>query len=46
MTANKDELTMAPSDGCYIYGLYFEGARWDAKRQLLGDSKPKVIMFL
>ena len=33
----------APSDGCYIYGLFLEGARWDKNVQSLVDPKPKEL---
>jgi len=32
-----------PADGCYIYGIYLEGARWDNKKHLLGPSRPKEL---
>ncbi|RYH30569.1 hypothetical protein EON65_04765 [archaeon] len=31
------------SDGCYIYGLFLEGARWDPKIKSLIDPKPKEL---
>jgi len=36
---NKDK----PSDGCYIYGLFLEGARWDASANSLAESQPKEL---
>lgn len=38
-TAWKD-ITAKPSDGCYIRGLYLEGARFDG---VLCDSRPKEL---
>ncbi|KAL2653371.1 hypothetical protein R1flu_021499 [Riccia fluitans] len=32
-----------PEDGCYIYGMYLEGARWDDKDMALAESEPKVL---
>ena len=31
------------SDGCYIWGLYVEGCRWDAKQNSLAESDPKAL---
>lgn len=33
----------SPADGCYIYGLYAEGCRWDFARHMLGESRPKEL---
>lgn len=38
-----EELTERPENGCYIYGLYLEGARWDADADVLAESKPKEL---
>jgi len=27
--SKKHDVTKAPADGCFIHGLYFDGARWD-----------------
>ncbi|XP_056631499.1 dynein axonemal heavy chain 1-like [Diorhabda sublineata] len=32
-----------PSDGCCIYGLFLEGARWNAKLKVLDESNPKEL---
>ncbi|KAJ7552868.1 hypothetical protein O6H91_06G073600 [Diphasiastrum complanatum] len=32
-----------PTDGCYIRGLYLEGARWDYERHCLTESRPKEL---
>jgi len=32
-----------PSDGCYIYGLFLEGARWDNRKHILAQSRPKEL---
>ncbi|CAH8511378.1 unnamed protein product [Dicrocoelium dendriticum] len=37
------ELTEVPADGSYIRGLFLEGARWDYKRRVLGESRPKEL---
>lgn len=38
----EDILEKAP-DGCYIYGLFLEGARWDKSIRTLIDPKPKEL---
>jgi len=40
---NYKDITEKPEDGCYIYGMFIEGARWDHKKHCLGDSKPKEL---
>ncbi|GJQ83090.1 hypothetical protein Trydic_g20102 [Trypoxylus dichotomus] len=32
-----------PNDGCVIYGLFLEGARWNARTNLLDESFPKEL---
>lgn len=33
----------APENGCYVYGLYVEGCRWDYDMSTLAESNPKVL---
>jgi len=33
------EVLKAPEDGVFVYGLYMDGARWDAKTQTIADSR-------
>lgn len=37
------KVTEKPEDGCYVYGIYLEGARWDYKKQCLNQPKPKEL---
>lgn len=37
------EITKPLEDGCYIYGLYFDGARWDYDNGIITESQPKVL---
>jgi len=37
------EIKQAPSDGCYIHGLFLEGCQWDIEIQGLAESKPKEL---
>ncbi|CAM6094963.1 unnamed protein product [Calypogeia fissa] len=36
-------LTAPPQDGCYVRGLYFEGARWDFQKHQLTESRAKEL---
>lgn len=40
--ANID-LKKPPKDGCYVYGLYFDGARWDTENGIINESIPKQL---
>jgi len=35
-----------PEKGCYAFGLYAEGGRWDEVNMVIGESKPKVLYEL
>lgn len=32
------------SEGCFVSGLYLEGADWDTEKSCLVKSKPKVLV--
>ena len=34
----KTDLTKAPDDGVYIFGLFVEGCRWDERKEALEES--------
>lgn len=34
---------MRPRFGCYIYGLFLEGACWDSDLAQLSESRPKEL---
>ena len=36
-------LTDRPDDGCIVFGLYLEGARWDETKCVLAESRPKEL---
>lgn len=38
-----EDLVNPPDLGCYIHGLYLEGARWDMKKFRLEESFPKEL---
>jgi len=37
------ELKNRPENGCYIRGLFVEGARWDTETNVLAESRPKEL---
>mmetsp|Transcript_28356 Transcript_28356/g.28139 ORF Transcript_28356/g.28139 Transcript_28356/m.28139 type:complete len:1100 (-) Transcript_28356:27-3326(-) len=39
-----EEVKEKPEDGCYIYGLYLEGARWNMQKNCLDLQKPKELV--
>ena len=42
-TLTRDTCAVGPDDGCYIRGLYFEGARWSYEEHTITESRPKEL---
>ncbi|KAL7746739.1 hypothetical protein RI367_007902 [Sorochytrium milnesiophthora] len=38
-----ENIQSKPADGCYIRGLFIEGARWDPTTKSLEESRPKEL---
>eukprot|EP00945_MAST-04E_sp_MAST-4E-sp1_P005163 g5163.t1 len=32
-----------PADGCYVYGAFIAGAKWDSEQKCLATSDPKIL---
>uniref|UniRef100_A0A4W6F8M2 Dynein axonemal heavy chain 1 n=1 Tax=Lates calcarifer TaxID=8187 RepID=A0A4W6F8M2_LATCA len=43
MVKSVSEMTEKPDAGCYIHGLFLEGARWDNGAGQLTESRPKEL---
>lgn len=41
----EDTFTDPPEDGCYIYGLFLEGAGWSKESGVLCESRPKELFI-
>ncbi|TWW56007.1 Dynein heavy chain 10, axonemal [Takifugu flavidus] len=41
---SEDEVTDTPRKGCFVSGLYLEGADWDMENSCLVKSQPKVLV--
>ncbi|XP_076380407.1 dynein heavy chain at 89D [Megalopta genalis] len=39
-----EQVEERPEQGCYVSGLYLEGARWDIVNQCLERSRPKILV--
>jgi dynein heavy chain len=37
------DIAVGPEDGCYIYGAFLEGARWDAGKRCLAEARDKEL---
>ncbi|KAM6964967.1 dynein axonemal heavy chain 10 [Aplochiton taeniatus] len=40
----EEDVNERPGQGCFVSGLYLEGADWDVERSCLVRSKPKVLV--
>jgi dynein heavy chain len=38
-----EDIKEKPEFGCFIHGMYLEGARWDGTQHQLGESHPKEL---
>lgn len=38
-----DNVKSTPAEGCYIHGLYLEGAAWSKDQQMVVESEPKTL---
>ena len=43
MDGSFEKYTLPPDDGCYAYGLFIDGARWNGEKKSLDLSQPKVL---
>ena len=43
MKEAQSELKSRPVNGCYISGLFLEGARWGKSKHELSESRPKEL---
>ncbi|KAF4023972.1 hypothetical protein G4228_016077 [Cervus hanglu yarkandensis] len=43
MPQSVSELKTRPKEGCFIHGLFLEGARWDPSAFQLAESRPKEL---
>ncbi|XP_012272400.1 dynein heavy chain 10, axonemal [Orussus abietinus] len=39
-----DEVEERPDQGCFVQGLFLEGARWDTREHCLKRSHPKILI--
>ncbi|XP_071882010.1 dynein axonemal heavy chain 9 isoform X5 [Anas platyrhynchos] len=40
---NREDFASPPREGAYVYGLFMEGARWDAQAGIITDARLKEL---
>lgn len=43
LTQRPEDIKEGPTDGCYVSGLFIEGACWDATKSQISLSRPKEL---
>jgi len=38
-----EDIKKKAPDGCYIYGMFLEGCKWNYETHILDDSNPKEL---
>jgi dynein heavy chain len=46
MDEEPKDLVKKPEDGCYIYGMFLEGSRYDKEQKTLVDPRPKELFSI
>lgn len=41
--SKENDVQQSPKDGCYIHGLFLDGARWDSDLKCLNESHNKIL---
>ena len=39
------DINVPPADGCYVYGLFLDGCKWDDETMTLGEPLPKILNY-
>jgi hypothetical protein len=39
------DVNKPPANGCYVYGLFLDGARWDEDAMYLAEPLPKILSY-
>ena len=41
----KYDLSEPPQKGCYVYGLFIDGARWNTEEDCIDEPFPKILNY-